>query len=169
MQKLNTDPVAAHITNTTYCIIYPVDAILPYIRHTNMLSPNLEKEQERKRGKLMRKRMCAPIGCERSSLAWIGVNLLYTLQSPPSFLRFLVYSRFSLPISSPAAGCRLNRADGDWYPLTSSCLSPFFRWHRERKCEPSARQEDSYNTAVEAAERRSCCTEEAEREEKSAD
>lgn len=43
------------------------------------------------------------------------------------FCVFLVYSHFSLPMSSPAAGCRLNCADGDWYPLTRSSLSPLSR------------------------------------------
>lgn len=124
--------------SSTYCIIYPVDA------NTNSdwaesFSPRLQK--------IMRKRRCAIFShrcdvSERSSLTWIGVNLLYILQSPPSFLRFLVYFHFSLPMSLPTAGCRLNRADGDWYPLTRSSLSPLSRWHRDTKCELSARQAD---------------------------
>lgn len=50
----------------------------------------------------------------------------------------------------------------DWYTLTRSSLSPFFRWHRDTKCEPGARQADYYNTAAAAAEpgeRRSCTVE----------
>ncbi|KAK9529275.1 hypothetical protein VZT92_013381 [Zoarces viviparus] len=62
-------------------------------------------------------------------------------------------------MSLPAAGCRLNRADGDWCPLTRSSLSPLSRWHRDTKCELGARQSDSYYAAAAVAasgERRSC-------------
>lgn len=45
-------------------------------------------------------RVCVPEG---RILTWIGVNLLHILQSPPSFLRFLGYSFFSLSISLPGA------------------------------------------------------------------
>lgn len=73
------------------------------------MPPHIQHEK-----KIMRKRRCAIFAHRwdvlvRSSLTWIGVNLLYILQSPPSFLRFLVYSHFSLLMSLPVAkGCRLN-------------------------------------------------------------
>ncbi|KAL7408610.1 hypothetical protein ABVT39_026257 [Epinephelus coioides] len=74
-------------------------------------------------------------------------------------------------MSLPAAGCRLNRADGNWCPLTRSSLSPLSRWHRDTKCELSARQADYYYTAATAAERgeRRSCTVETGRGGESAD
>ena len=78
-------------------------------------------------------------------------------------------------MSLPVAGCRWNRADGDWFfwcPLTRSSLSPLSRWHRDTKCEQlSARQADYYYTTASAAEtgERSSCTVETGRGAESAE
>lgn len=104
----------------------------------------------------MRKRrcaiFCAPLWCaceEQRALPESG-GIFYTFfKVHRHFCVFLVYSHFSQPMSLPEAGCRcLNRADGDWYPLTRSSLSPLSRWHRDTKCELSARQADYYYTLL---------------------
>ena len=104
----------------------------------------------------MRKRRCAifgaPLWCaceEQPSYLNRGESFIHSSKSTVIFAFFLVYSHFSLPMSLPAAGCRcLNRADGDWYPLTRSSLSPLSRWHRDTKCELSARRADYYYTLL---------------------
>lgn len=156
---------ASQTLDTTSCIIYPDDATINSA-WAETFSPTLKSKSCVKEGV---RRCDVPA---RSSLTWIGVNLLYILQSPPSFLRFLVYSRFSLPMSLPAAGCRWNRADG-WLVSPDAQQSvaplPMAPWHKMRAhCAAGRLLLYTAATAAETGERRSC-TVETEREEKSAD
>lgn len=165
MQKWNRNVIlllntwASQTLDTTSCIIYPVDATINSA-WAETFSPTLKSKSCVKEGV---RRCDVPA---RSSLTWIGVNLLYILQSPPSFLRFLVYSRFSLPMSLPAAGCRCNRADG-WLVSPDAQQSvaplPMAPWHKMRAHCAAGRL--LLHTAADTGERRSC-TVETEREEK---
>lgn len=111
---------------------------------------------------------CLKEGVRQTVLPKSGWILYTFFKVHRHFGVFFVYSHFNLPVSLPAAGCRLNRVADEWYPLTGSSQSLLSWWHRDTKCKPSARQADYYRAAAERAERRSC-TVENEREEKSAD
>lgn len=56
---------------------------------------------------------------------------------------FFVYSRFNLPVSLPATGCRWNRVADEWYPRTGSSQPLLSWWHRDTKCQPGAGQADT--------------------------
>lgn len=72
-------------------------------------------------------------------------------------------------MSSPAVGCRLNCADGEWCPPDAQQpVAPLPVAVTQNASEVSARHEDYYYTAADTGERRSC-TGETERGEKSAD
>lgn len=70
---------------------------------------------------------------------------------------FKVHRHFCVFSCIPASVCQCHcpRRDVavtvrmvDWYPLTRSSLSPLSRWHRDTKCEPTARQADYYYTLL---------------------
>lgn len=79
---------------------------------------------------------CAPLWrwCELRSLTWIWVNLLYILQSLPSFLCFSSF------IPTSVYKCHRPRRYVAWTVVmvpgipTRSGVSPLSRWHRDTKC-----------------------------------